>query len=109
MKGAAALALAIACACALAGGCRKKSGEKADPNAWPKDSVESFIGGCVEKARPGLDARKVCTCVADKLQELWTWQEFRDFMEKGRDLSRMSPKQLTDFQGAMTGCGAGGG
>jgi hypothetical protein len=103
----AAVSVAVALACALGGGCRKKAAEKVDPNAWPAGAVEGFIGGCVEKARPGIDARKVCTCVADRLQQAWTYQEFRDFSEKGRDIERMSPEQLSDFETAMTGCLAG--
>lgn len=102
-----AAAVALAIACALAGGCRKKAAEKVDPNAWPPSAVEGFVDGCVEKARPGIDARKVCTCVADKLQQAWTYQEFRDFSEKGRDIERMSSQQLAEFEAAMTGCLAG--
>ncbi len=98
-------ALALALLCALGGaGCRKKASEKVDPNAWPAEGVKGFVDGCVEKAPPGSDALKVCTCAGERLQQKWTWQEFRDFSEKGRDLTRMTSEQLSIIQTVMTDC-----
>jgi hypothetical protein len=95
-------AIAFAALCML-GGCRKKAAP-VDPDAWPKEGVEGFVSGCVEKAPPGADATRVCDCAAERLQQRWTWQEFRDFSEKGRDLTKMSSDQLTVIEKVMTDC-----
>lgn len=94
--------VALAALC-LASGCRKKAA-KVDPNAWPQEGIDGFVSGCVEKAPPGVDGVVVCTCAAHRLRQKWTWQEFRDFSEKGRDLTKMSHEQLTTIETAMSEC-----
>jgi hypothetical protein len=102
------LLAALLTAVLIAAGCG--GGDDADEgDGYPADVVSNFMASCepsaVESSQGGLtaeDAREICRCVVDELQQTLPLDDFREYEARLREGDAEPQAEVTEALGTCT-------
>jgi hypothetical protein len=110
----AALLAVLLTAGLIAAGCGGGDGGD-DGDGYPADVVSNFLASCepsaVESSQGALtaeDAREICRCVVDELQQTLPLDDFREYEARLREGEAEPPDEVTEALGTCTESLGGG-